>query len=75
MIPVLLEARVEGKWRSIRIAREFPNVRAAMASMPMFARQQKVHHADARMRVLRTVEQIRAALTAVAAYNTRGTDV
>lgn len=70
-IPMLLEAHIDGEWSPIRVAREFPNARAALASLPMFARQQKVSHVNTRVKALRTIEQIDAAVTAVAAHNTR----
>lgn len=70
-IPMLLEARQDGVWSSIRIAREFPSVHAALDSLPMFARQQKANLDDVRAKPLRTKERVIAAERAVHVYNTR----
>ena len=69
--PTLLEVRRDGEWLPIRIAREFPSTRAALASLTMFAKQQKVSLADVRAKPLRTEEKVSAAEYAVHAYNTR----
>lgn len=71
---MLLEARHSGEWHPVRIAREFPSSHAALDSLPMFARQQKVVLEDVRVRALRTEEQLTAAEYAVRAYNTRTSD-
>lgn len=70
-MPILLEARHSGEWHPVRIAREFPNAHAALNSLSMFARQQKVAAEDVRVRALRTEERLTAAEHAVEAYNTR----
>lgn len=76
--PMLLEVRRDGEWTPIRVARNFPGVHAALDSLPMFARQQKVYGADddfpladVRVKELRTDERVTAAERAVRAYNTR----
>jgi len=68
---MLLEVRRDGEWLPIRIAREFPNAHAALNSLLMFARQQKVALEDVRVRALRTKERLIAAEHAVEAHNTR----
>jgi len=69
--PILLEARHGAEWHPVRIAREFPNAHAALNSLSMFARQQKVALEDVRVRALRTEERLIAAEHAVEAHNTR----
>ena len=66
---VLLEARIGEQWCPIRIAHEFPSTRAALDSLPMFARQQSAGLDDVRMKVLRTEEKLRAAEEALIAYH------
>lgn len=65
----LLEARFGERWCPIRIAREFPSIRAALDSLPMFARQQRVCVDDVRVQVLRTESQLLAAEDAIIAYH------
>lgn len=65
----LLEARFGERWCPIRIANEFPSVRAALDSLPMFARQQKVGVDDVRMKALRTESQLLDAENAIIAYH------
>lgn len=65
----LLEARFGEQWRPIRIAHEFPSVRAALDSLSMFARQQRVCVDDVRMKVLRTEDTLLAAENAIIAYH------
>ncbi len=69
--PMLLEVQRNGEWHSVRIACEFTGIQAAIYSLAIFARQQKVDFADVRVKALRTVEQITAAENAVIAYNTQ----
>ena len=69
--PMLLQVRRGGEWHSIRVAREFTGIHAAIYSLEIFARQQKVDLADARVRALRSVEQVLAAECAVEEYNAR----
>lgn len=66
---VLLEARIGERWCPIRIAHEYPSVRAALDSLPMFARQQSTCVDDVRMKVLRTEPQLLAAENAIIAYH------
>jgi hypothetical protein len=73
-VKVLLEACLEGCWCAIRIVHEYPNIRAALNSLPMFARQQKVHLDDVRLKALRTEAQLLAAENAVIAYFERMDD-
>jgi len=70
-IPMLFEACWDGEWYPVRIACEFLGVHAALDSLPMFARQQKAHLADVRVKTLRTEENVSAAERAIHAYNTR----
>lgn len=69
--PMLLQVRRDEEWHSVRVACEFTGIHAAIYSLKIFARQQKVDLADARVRALRSVEQVLAAERAVEAYNTR----
>lgn len=64
---VLLEVCIEEQWSPVRIAHEYPNVRAALDSLPMFARQQSASVDDVRMRVLRTESQLLDAENAIIA--------
>ena len=68
---MLLEVQRDGEWHSVRIACEFTGIQAAIYSLEIFARQQKVEHADVRVRALRSVEQVLGAERAVEEYNAR----
>lgn len=59
--PVLLEVKHGDTWEPVRIAREFPSVRAALDSLPMFARQQHVEMDVVRLFALRTEALLRNA--------------
>ena len=65
---VLLEARLGGEWRPIRIAHQFSSIRAALDVLPLFAKQQKVCVDDVRVKVLRTEGELLTAKDAVTAY-------
>ena len=71
---VLLEVRIGERWCPIRIAHEFPSARAALDSLPIFARQQSTGVDDVRMRVLRTDRQWIAAENAIIAYHQQADD-
>jgi hypothetical protein len=68
-VKVLLEARIRERWCPIRIACEFPSIRAALDSLPIFAQQQKADADDVRMKVLQTEEKLHAAREAIIAYH------
>jgi hypothetical protein len=59
--PVLLEVKQGDCWEPVRIAREFPNVRAALDALPMFARQQCTDLDNVRLFALRTETLLRNA--------------
>lgn len=63
--PVLLEVKRGDSWEPVRIARKFPNARAAIDSLPMFARQQHVELDSVRAVALRTEERLQSAENAI----------
>ena len=67
-LKVLLEVHIGERWCPVRIAHNYPNVRAALDSLPVFARQQKVGVDDVRMKTLRTESQLLYAENAIIAY-------
>lgn len=67
-VALLLEARLATCWRPVRIVR-FPNVRFALNSLSLFARQQGVDCNDVRVKTLLTEQQLTFAKRAVAAYH------
>jgi len=70
IVPMLLEACIDGTWRPIRISYKFSSVRSALDSLPTFTRQQKIDLEDVRVKALRTEKQVIAAEQAVSTYNT-----
>ena len=70
IIPMLLEARIDGAWCSFQIVYVFSSVRSALDWLPTFTRQQKIDLEDVRVKALRTEEQVTAAEQAVSTYNT-----
>lgn len=61
----LLEVWRDGKWTPTRIACRYPNMRAAIAALPVFARQQKVAVEDVRVKRLLTHSDLRLAKDAI----------
>lgn len=72
-LPVLLEAKLDDCWCPIRITK-VPNVRAALNSLPMFARQQNVSCDRVRARALRSEDELLVAENAVIAHRHRSLD-
>jgi hypothetical protein len=68
-LQVLLEVHRDGVWIPVRIARDFPTIRAAINALPIFAKQQKVEHDDVRVKHLRTWEAVCAAQQAINRVN------
>lgn len=66
---VLLEVRIGERWCPVRIVYDYPNIRAALDSLPMFARQQKVDVDDVRLKALRTESQLLDAENAIITYH------
>lgn len=62
---VLLEVQQDGKWIPIRIADGYPDMRAAINALPMFARQQKVTVDDVRAKRLKTHSDVQLAKEAI----------
>ena len=62
---VLLEVRRDDSWVPVRIACGYPDMRAAINALPIFARQQKVTAEDVRVKRLLTHSDLRVAKDAI----------
>lgn len=62
---VLLEVRRGDSWVPIRVACGYPDMRAAINALPVFARQQKVSADDVRAKRLKTHSELQLAKDAI----------
>lgn len=69
---VLLEVHRGDTWIPIRIACDFPTVRAAINALPVFAKQQKVEIDDTRVKHLRSWSEVFVAQKAIDRVNQVG---
>lgn len=68
-VMVLFEVSIGDRWCPVRIARQFPSIHAALDSLPVFAKQQRVELDRVRARALRTPSALCAAENAVIEYH------